>query len=126
LGRLRTTPSAPSSPWASSSTTVRSKLGSPNDGVATRSWPVSDVPVLGISDTSGRLPDEHLGSGAGVCCQAVHARAREPHGIAGVEMAGTFELGRPQCDEHVHTGGIGDGDRLAGCQSTTPAASTSL
>src|SRR4051794_20932773 len=41
VGRLRTTPTAPSSVWASTSTIVRSKLGSPNAGVATSSRPVS-------------------------------------------------------------------------------------
>ena len=39
VGRLTTTPNAPSGPWASSRTTVRSKLGSPISGVATRSRP---------------------------------------------------------------------------------------
>src|SRR5262249_13051948 len=39
LGRLSTSPSAPSPPCSSSSTTVRSKLGSANRGVATSSRP---------------------------------------------------------------------------------------
>ncbi len=44
VGRLSTTPSAPSSPWSSTRTTARSKFGSPSFVDATRRRPVTPPP----------------------------------------------------------------------------------
>src|SRR6266545_2473417 len=43
IGRLMTMPNAPSLSWRTIRMTVRSKRGSPIDGVAIRSWPASDA-----------------------------------------------------------------------------------
>ena len=83
VGRLRTTPSEPSSSWSRSSTTARSKFGSARAGVATSSRPVSE-------DTSV-MPDmiPHLRPRAGSASGASVSRAQlRAHGSDGTRAAG--------------------------------------
>src|SRR5205807_829788 len=130
VGRLSTTPTAPSSPCSSTSTTVRSKFGSPMAGLATSRRPLSggvtvdrppgrEVACEPVPEGMiGRVGGEAAGDGVPVPVVA-HGRvvAVGPHPVLRQHQAQRRLDGGPDGEQVVaghHRFGPGNGGRLGG------------